>query len=865
MAPVNAASDSFPSLSRFDLLKRNLSHNALEDIPRTLPQNQDEIKAEQLVRHKILNRFYASLKPSNGQYVTEKQASEAVKLLVQDCDSCGLKLDFDRIVRWAVWRSPIHGTQLIKYLVEHKNANLFQIDTEGRSAIFYCRSSHALEYIISKAPHDSQREYLNLRDKQGLTPLHYATMTFNRDAVEHLLALNADADIDDNGGRKAIDVGPKHTSLRLLFAFKKIQTARPRTAYFTCNPTPYTVLYNKHQLSGFQYNLRSPEIQYQQLESQQRERRKNEHCWIALPWTNGILAYAAMRWLERHSGQDPSVSLTFAFDWNSRLISPGNPDFVHLEPSCSLHFQSGLPSSRPISATIVFPCIVLRSEEWHKNTRIETDKLKLEVTDGVSAEFIHHERTLDETYYPSLSAHVLASRNKSQVVSREWNRNQKEPKDGPILTVPQLWIWMIGRNIISAYPEKDPENFGRLRVFSPSYLSAGISTGLIIARHIAGFDKPSEKFTSPLDFFEAGVVQVLEDVQIYTDIKTASRPDLEKEHDYMFRIVDIREELAMIQGILSQQLDILDKLISGFEYHNPESLPFLDRGDSTQIGDPTPTQDSSQGSFTEEEINIMAEEWENVKSSRNDINRYQRRANKIDNDAERAEKRIQDQLNLKRTHASIRDAEASLLAARAGLIVSAAVIGFTVITVVFAPLAFVTALFALPLDALLKNQVQFDVGGSDNDEQKASPAYTTSYVGKWFAIAEIVTLAVTIFFVLLCLWVIDETAVRQVLGKITGPLWALPEQAITYYWNIVWWILYGTVAKKKLAEDAARQVLGKITEQQRTLRKEFAKYWNLLWAVLHRTEANTTPVGGRESAPTPGRVDEEQGLATQVT
>ncbi|RYC62179.1 hypothetical protein CHU98_g4043 [Xylaria longipes] len=78
-----------------------------------------------------------------------------------------------------------------------------------------------------------------------------------------------------------------------------------------------------------------------------------------------------------------------------------------------------------------------------------------------------------------------------------------------------------------------------------------------------------------------GVVQVLEDVKTYTDIKTASRPDLEKEHEYIFRIADIREELAMIREIVSQQLDILNKLIGDFEYHNPESLPFLDRRDLT--------------------------------------------------------------------------------------------------------------------------------------------------------------------------------------------------------------------------------------------------------------------------------------------
>ncbi|KAI1740152.1 hypothetical protein F4680DRAFT_419819 [Xylaria scruposa] len=833
VAPTSAASDSFPFISNSDPLHYTQfrQSSSLESIPRTLPQNQDNIEAKQPQRDKILNRFHAYLKPSVVQSVTEEQASAAVNLLVQECDSSNLNLDFDRIVRWAVWRSHFYGTRLVKYLVEQKKADLFQIDTEGRHAIFYCRNSHTLGYIISKAPHDSQRQYLNLRDKHGRTPLHYAARAADRDIVEHLLALDADADIKDNRGEKAIDFISstfisETLSLRLLFAFKEIQNAQPHSSFY-CK---WGSIDLKHHLAKFQDNFQTQEIKYQQLESQHRKR--DNIVWIALPWTNGILVHAAMRWLERNSGQKSIASWEFASDLHSSFITPGDPDLLYLEPSCSLQFKSALPLNRPISATIVFPCLVLRSKEWHRNTRTETEKVKLEITDGLSARFIHHERTLDETHYPSLSAHVLASRNETQVVSREWNRKQDKSKDGPILTVPQLWIWMVDGHIISAYPERDPENFETQ--LGPDFnllSSAGIGIGFIIAEHISRFDKkqPDWEFLSPLDFFEAGVFQVLEDVQAYTDIKTVSRPDLKKEHDYMFRIADIREELAMIQTILSRQFDILDKLISDFECYNPESLSFLDRKGSTQIDDSITTHD---GSLKHINVSLMANQWEKVKRSRNDITRYLKRVSKIDNDAERIEKGIQDQLNLKRTHASIRDAEASLLAARAGLIISAAVIGFTVITVIFAPLAFVTALFALPLDALLKNQVQLDGGGGDaDDKQKASPAYTTNYVGKWFAVAEIVTLAVTILFVLLCLWIIDETAVRQTLGKITGPLWALPEQAITYYWNIIWWILYRSEAKKKLVEDTARQILEKIT----ALPKQ--AYWNTVWWILYRAEA----------------------------
>ena len=72
---------------------------------------------------------------------------------------------------------------------------------------------------------------------------------------------------------------------------------------------------------------------------------------------------------------------------------------------------------------------------------------------------------------------------------------------------------------------------------------------------------------------------------------------------------------------------------------------------------------------------------------------------KIDADAERVEKAVQDKLDLKRTDASIKDAHSSLL-------LSTAVIGFTIITIIFAPLAFLTALFALNIDGFDRLQLQ---------------------------------------------------------------------------------------------------------------------------------------------------------------
>lgn len=181
---------------------------------------------------------------------------------------------------------------------------------------------------------------------------------------------------------------------------------------------------------------------------------------------------------------------------------------------------------------------------------------------------------------------------------------------------------------------------------------------------------------------------------------------METERELMFRIADIREELVMIQQVLGQQLDIIEswtRAVHGFEMKR---------------------RDVGNLSFRE-----------SVEGAINNIKKYQARAKKIDSDAERVEKRIQDQLNLRRTHVSIEDARASLILSRAGLVTSTAVIGFTIITIIFAPLAFVTALFALPIDVLLRNQVQFKMAGGNSgseDGMGTMGAYSTRYVATWF-------------------------------------------------------------------------------------------------------------------------------------
>jgi hypothetical protein len=89
----------------------------------------------------------------------------------------------------------------------------------------------------------------------------------------------------------------------------------------------------------------------------------------------------------------------------------------------------------------------------------------------------------------------------------------------------------------------------------------------------------------------------------------------------------------------------------------------------------------------------------------------------LDADAERVARAIDRKLDLKATHASLKEAHTTA-------IMSAAVFRFTLITIIFTPLSFIVSLFALPIDRFQKDQVP----SVWNDQ---TGMYSTNYVGKW--------------------------------------------------------------------------------------------------------------------------------------
>jgi hypothetical protein len=322
---------------------------------------------------------------------------------------------------------------------------------------------------------------------------------------------------------------------------------------------------------------------------------------------------------------------------------------------------------------------------------------------------------LDEAYFPGLSVDELAARNADQIVSSKFKINRNWPKDNiPILIVPQLWMWRIGNVILTAHSTREESGNLRHLVWQGTELdfptciplveqtNANLQMGLIITDFIHAFGKEmtiedKTKVSPPLDLFESQVVSLLSEVKTYIRDTKRNAINYDIEERFHHVLSDCRSELAMIQNILDQQEEILNSLLDDCS----QSQTLMSQNQS-----PDPVHPAKKSAL-EPPLNWVkrSPHWTYVSKGQELLKRYKKRIQKIDGDAQRIEKNVQDLLNLKRTYASVQDSHASVL-------LSVAAIGFAIVTIIFAPLAFLTALFALNMEGFDRLRVK----SSDNSD-----------------------------------------------------------------------------------------------------------------------------------------------------
>lgn len=331
--------------------------------------------------------------------------------------------------------------------------------------------------------------------------------------------------------------------------------------------------------------------------------------------------------------------------------------------------------------------------------------------------------TLDEYCSYALGRDLLTKRNQDQVVTRWQQHDLKLPEqDAKLVTVSQVWVWMLGDTIVTSFPDNvDPSGdnhlefaHGRLALYEglgklrdePGPQNEAVA--LLLSNLVNRLDRHETMGLKEPIFttFEKSIWDVQEKVRDYLQSHIARNLDIDHEESFLHEIEDIRDELSMIKTVVSQQEDVWKDFVSILRTR------FSPTGGDDRIVEPNIDPD------------IDKFRWNIIMRPAGQFTKFKRRIARLDEQAQRIETSILTRLSLNQTHANLKQSHASLDLARSSAIMSATVFGFTVITIVFTPLSFMTSLLALPLVGIDQSQLA-------SPANAGSVAYTTDFLGKW--------------------------------------------------------------------------------------------------------------------------------------
>lgn len=199
--------------------------------------------------------------------------------------------------------------------------------------------------------------------------------------------------------------------------------------------------------------------------------------------------------------------------------------------------------------------------------------------------------------------------------------------------------------------------------------------------------------------FENSISLLSAQVRDYTKMEKLSENIIQSEKSFMLQVSDIREELSMIKSVLLEQEQVWQRFMKA---KFPEFWP-------NSPGD----QHVLPSHFNGRMLKVL----ENLEKPQTQFATYKRQIAILEADAERVAHSIELLLDLKSRHTALHEAHLATL-------MSSAIIGFTVVTIIFTPLAFLVGLFALSINHFQEHQ-------SNSNLTNGAPFYDSTYVGKW--------------------------------------------------------------------------------------------------------------------------------------
>ncbi|KAF7937318.1 uncharacterized protein EAE98_001632 [Botrytis deweyae] len=438
--------------------------------------------------------------------------------------------------------------------------------------------------------------------------------------------------------------------------------------------------------------------------------------------------------------------------------------------------KSGSNQNVPGKVTNPCGCYLMQAAKVYEAMDLEPD-IKLLRSHLHETPPLHPRRTLDQSYYFKLEN--TDSRDKDQVVSRGTNERRKINGSTRVVMVDQLWMYILDEyTIITSFPRRlgrnKPDSSGvhkcirdRLEKIRPGQINSVYDLALLILNECSTvfFDrtKPTDKRPEVLDIFSNAIGYVSEmktnafelfwgHVEQLSGHKLKISPEkarlyhnINPEGVLLREAHDIIEELKMISRINLQQLQVTQVFSKALQTMNGQVEPMQEIAgllslmlkelqkknptDSNGITSDSPAKDTPKNFnkvILKHTINRSLDLVETISNHQSELQQLEDSAREIS-------EQLRDLLTLKQQQASIIEATASLDLADESVHQGRSIMIFTIITIIFLPLSFMSSIFGM-------NAVEFT--GSSN---------SVMGIGEQFEFMFPISIALTLFFLCLAL------------------------------------------------------------------------------------------------------------------
>ncbi|CAI6054529.1 unnamed protein product [Clonostachys chloroleuca] len=321
---------------------------------------------------------------------------------------------------------------------------------------------------------------------------------------------------------------------------------------------------------------------------------------------------------------------------------------------------------------------------------------------------LHMRRTLEQYYY--WTAEDTTRRDRDQVVcraTRHYGDDNDPDSTSRIIMVDQLWLWILDDNtVISSFPRRwgrnkpDPSAVhrgirDRLGGLDGDEIHSVYDIALIVVDECSKvfFDhtKPLDQRPELVDLFSSAISKIAEKKTIAyegfgRDVSRISLDSLESAEKMLRRSLNIGfewsileeaqqviDELQIMQEIYSQQISVMKDLIKVLN-----SL-------STRAFDAIPGQDTDG----------RKQAMDRVKSTVADITQRRDELISMERLQTKTRSQLRELLDMKQQQANIIEAKAAIRRADESVLQGRSIVVFTVVTIFFLPLSFVTSVFGM--------------------------------------------------------------------------------------------------------------------------------------------------------------------------